>query len=325
MLAAAPLAAFPFWEASKRASLVGDVAQARRLADEAVRRDPSLAPARQWLAQDALARGKFDEAITHLDWLFAVAPESRGAIAKAIAQLALIPAARPMVERRAASSPAWLQSVVDNLILMKADPGTIFRLTGGINVRSGVAVDDKSTMIRDLISRREYDLAYLAWVSNLPPDAVGSVGYVYDGMFKNLPGLPPFNWNLVDSDVASVDYASGGGVTISYFGNGQAHFLDQTVMLPPGSFRLRIVAGLSSDGEPSKATLTVTCGAGSKAVLASLPIAVSGSPRSAQAIVNVPQDCPIQTLGLDGAPAEYPAPSRIIVKSVVIENEKAPS
>lgn len=322
-LVQAPLAAYPFWDASQRARGGGDTARARRLAEEAVRRDPRLVAARLWLAQDAISLGRFDSALGHLDWLYANAPAARPMIGTAIAQLAMLPAARPTVERHAALSPDWLQSVVDTLIRLKADPGTIFRISGGGAMRSGLLRDDKVAFIRDLIARKDYDQAYLAWVSNLPPNAVGAVGYVYDQTFRNLPGLPPFSWNLADSDAASVDYASGGGLSISYFGNTPAHFLDQTLMLPPGTFRLRIVSSVQSEGEPNKATLSLTCAAESNAVLATVPISSKGSPAAVAAIVHVMPNCPIQTLSLDGAPSEYPVTTQIDVKSVAIDKYRA--
>ena len=303
-----------------RARSAGNMTLARRLAEEAVHRDPRLAAARLWLAQDAISQGRFEDAINHLDWLYAVAPDARATIATAIAQLAGVPRARAVVERHAALSPSWLEPVVENLIWLKADPGTIFRVSGGMDVRPGLLVGGKSAIIRDLLARKDYDRAYLAWVANLPPNLVGSVGYVYDGLFQHLPGLPPFNWNLVDSDVASVDFAGGGGANISYFGNGQAHFLDQTVMLPPGTFRVRMVAALSSEGqgEPNKATLTLACAAGSSAGLASVPVPAKAVPVPAEATFSVASDCPIQTVSLDGTPSEYPVTTQITVKSIMI-------
>lgn len=316
-LAEAPLAAFPFWDAARHATATGDATRARSLAREAVRRDPRLAAARLWLAQDAISTGRFDAALDHLDWLYAVAPDARTGIATAIAQLAMTPVSRAVVERRATSSPHWLPSVIETLVRLKADPGTLFRVSGGADVRSGVATGDKSAIIRDLIARKDYDRAYLAWVATLPAGAVGPVGYVYDQGFRNLPGLQPFNWTLLDSDVASVDYASGGGAIISYFGNGQARFLEQSVLLPPGAYRLTVVAGVSSDGDANKAIWAISCGTG-QAALASLPITAKGAPAPAGVTFRVPADCPIQTVSLEGAPSDYPATTEIKVTSVTV-------
>lgn len=317
-LARAPLAGFALFEEGERQAKAGNLAGARALVREAARRDPQLFEARLWLANDAVREAHYPEAVRQFDWLFAIGDSARPAITPLMVALAKIPQAQPAFEAYAARKPIWLQGVADGMMQPGGDPAFVFRLLGGTGGHEGASEVGKSALVASLVARQQYDAAYLAWVSSLPQSALGAVGYVYDNNFRQLPGALPFNWNLSSSDMASVDFLKEGGVQISYYGDGPAHLLEQTLTLPQGHFKFVARATNASDRDANHVAWSISCIGGATATLGRLDLPVAPTSQAHGVMFTVPANCPAQKLSLDGTPSEYPASANVEIKAVAI-------
>ncbi|MDO7840932.1 hypothetical protein [Sphingomonas immobilis] len=318
-LAQIPLAAGPLVAEATRLKQ-SDPARARKLMLAAVARDPLSPEARAWLAADAAMRGDFPDTIVQLDWLYTLDAGSRPRAAKALAGLARFPASQAAVSAFAKRQPIWLNAVAEELVRSDADPAILFRVLGGAGPR--INGSDKggydASVIDQLIKRKQYDLAYLAWVTQLPEGALDKVGYVYDGQFAKLPGSPPFNWRLTDNGEATVDYTKGGGLQVSYFGDGASQFAAQTLLLPPGAYRIAAAANRSGKADGNLAFFTLACAATPDTPLVTLDIPVGNAPARIGGNVTIADGCDVQVLALAGRPSDYPSTMQIAVTSVAI-------
>lgn len=324
VLAGAPLAGFPFAEKGQAAAEAGDTARARPLMLEAARRDPLLPGPHSWLASQAILDRDFDRAVHELSWLYALTPARRPEIAKVLAGLAAVPSASGAVERAIAKSPIWVQAVVGELITSKADPSVIFRMIGAASGTPAGESVNTDMLVQALVQRREFELAYLAWINGLPESAMGSVGFVYDREFRNLPGARPFNWNLVQAGGANADFMDGGGLRASYFSNAPADLADQLLLLPPGRYRLDTLAANTGGTDGNQAQWTLVC-VGSGQMLGVLRIPLARLPKPARIDFEVPDNCQAQKLLLGGVPTEYSRGTEIEVRSVSVAREGAGS
>lgn len=320
VLAGAPLAGFPFAEKGQAAAEAGDQKRARPLMLEAVRRDPLLAGPHSWLASQAILSHDFEAAIRELSWLYALAPPRRPEIAKVIAGLAALPSASDAVERAIAKSPIWVEAVVGELITSRADPSVIFRMIGAASGTPAGQRVDTGMLVQTLVQRREYELAYLAWINGLPHSAIGSVGFVYDREFRKLPGAKPFNWSVAQAGGATADFMPEGGLRVSYFANAPAQLAEQLLLLPPGRYRLETAAANTGGADGNQAQWTVTCvGAGQPLGVLRIPLA--RTPARARVAFEVPADCTAQALVLGGVPTEYSRGTEIELMSVSVARE----
>lgn len=324
VLAGAPLAGFPFADKGQAVAAAGDLGRARPLMLEAARRDPLLAGPHSWLASQAILGRKFDDAVVQLSWLYALTPERRPEIAKVLAGLAALPSASGAVERAIAKSPIWVEAVVGELITSRADPSIIFRMIGAASGTPAGQTVKTDMLVQALVQRREYELAYLAWINGLPDSAMGSVGFVYDREFRQLPGARPFNWNVVQAGGANADFMDGGGLRVSYFSNAPAPLADQLLLLPPGRYRLETMAANTGGTDGNQAQWSVTC-TGAPQPLGVLTIPLARLPKAARMQFEVPVGCQAQTLVLGGVPTEYSRGTEIEVRSVTVAREGAGS
>lgn len=317
-LAKAPLAALPLWEEAVRRDQRGDTARARRLMIEIVRRNPLFLEARGWLAVDAAKRGNYAEAVRQFDWLYVLSPAARPQIVTALATLARVPGGGPEIARLARRKPIWLTAVAGELIGSPAAPAVVFELLGGANARAGSDAIESSGLVASLVRRQQFDQAYLAWVTSLPETALSSVGYVYDGDFKKLPGAQPFNWTLVESDAATVDFGKRGGVEIAYFGDKPTQLLAQLLVLPPGRYRLDVRANNVVEPDGNQAGWSLYCGDDRARLIGRVDVPVAPGAVWRSIAFAVPQNCPAQTLSLDGASTEFVSAAAITLKAVRI-------
>lgn len=316
-LASAPLAAFPLVDAALRAAAAKDPARARASMTAAVRRDPRLAPARFWLAQDALANNRLQEAIEHLDWLYAIDQGSRAKFVEALAGIATLPGGVAAMRGYARRNPDWRKLVVERLVAIGASPAVTYAI---VKPDADPISSGGGALINGLLARRDYERAYLAWLTQLPAGSVKDVGYIYDGNFRGLPGSPPFNWAITTWGDVSTDFTRN-GAHVSYFGEAPAQILQQVTVLAPGRYVLEVTAKSLSAADANPVNATMACLEQPAVPLATIRLPGSGATTRMSARFVVPAGCAAQSIAFVGTPAEFPKPAEFTILSVAIRND----
>jgi hypothetical protein len=129
--------------------------------------------------------------------------------------------------------------------------------------------------------------------------------------FSRAGGFPPFDWHLSNNDDLSAD-----AVTLPEAGRGPVLRLQassgnggiaaqQLLLLPAGSYRLVMQAGLVSDSPPALLSMQLTCVNQANAAIGSAELTPSATARvSAPLVFHVPvSDCPAQWLSIGVRPA----------------------
>src|SRR5262249_36857229 len=95
-----------------------------------------------------------------------------------------------------------------------------------------------------LVDKKQYELAYYAWLQFLPPEQLARVGLLYNGSFEFPTSGLPFDWALpsgagVTAEVLTRTDADDQHALLIRFEQGRAEFhgIAQLLMLAPGDYQ----------------------------------------------------------------------------------------
>ena len=325
-----PLVALPYFiAAATRAP--GAVENARVLNALALQRDPRLRPALAWRVTDRAQANDVAMTTAALIRLAVLSPED-GPLWAAIAQISADPAARKEIKAEIARGAAWRDPYLMTLSASNVDRSLVFEMLESAgkhapvtNVAPPPALDDRRAFLAQLINKRDYERAYLAWVQWLPAASQGAVGHVFDGDFKGAAALPPFAWELSDGAGGTAAIAPASGLSIDYSGSDGTVLATQMVLLPPGRYRLVTQARfqpVSNENDAAPLTWTLVCVTGNIALNDLVVPLDSGAKRVAGAPFEVAAGCDAQTLSLKVNSTDFAKHLAGTIRSVAIETVK---
>lgn len=321
----APILATPLVLKGADALNKGDVAEALRLADEAVRRDPRSRPGRTLRMLACLQASRPACAIADIDRLLALAPGQWPVLFDLLERIALDPVGRPALEAHLRRGPLWRGGFIQRLSSVSGvDSAIVFALTNAATAGAEASAArnttaDQTALLASLLKRRDYERAYLAWIGFLPESALGDVAFIYDGRFRNRPGPLPFNWALADNDKGLAEFLPGGGVSVDFYASrGGTSLVRQTAILPPGYYRLSVNAAGKIDPETATLTWTIQCD-GTPRPFASLPMnGLGDKPETRTLDFTVQSGCGAQTFNLRGQAAVTTGETHIVLHGLTI-------
>ena len=161
-------------------------------------------------------------------------------------------------------------------------------------------------MVRGLVGKGQYDLAYYAWLQFLPAAELSRVGLLYNGSFEAEPSGMPFDWTIHQGtgtrvEISDAPQQSSGRALKIEFGHGRIDFrgVSQVMMLAPGSYRFKgryIGSVLGRRG----LLWRITCLAPSRNHIGETPM-INGIARDWKdfdLVFEVPQNCRSQNISL---------------------------
>ena len=314
-----PLANEPFMVGALEALARGDTARSEALLVEGRRRNPRSRLIRLLLLDRYLQTGRTAEAALEIGALTRLISRAADVLVPELARMAEQPKQRRALMVALRRDPSLRNSVLIHLAEKGADADMILELAGPAAAAARPTADSwQKVLIDKLADRGETARAYRLWLASGGRGEAGAKG-LYDGGFRGLPGLPPFNWQLFATADGVAERAPGQGLQVTYYGRQTAEMGRQLLMLQPGRYRLRFIAEGDASGEGSKIAWRVTCHPGS-ATLVELPIAgVKSNPRTLEGGFVVPSSgCAAQWLTLTGLPAEFPSEQNVIVRDLQI-------
>jgi tetratricopeptide (TPR) repeat protein len=296
-----PLAAEPFLVHGAIALQRGEPMRAETLLAEARRRDPRAPAARYLLADLYLRTGRPLPAMAEMSVLHRLLPNASGQLAPALAAYAQTPGARQQLEEIVENYPELEPALLLELAGDARHVGLVLALAGRKPGR-WTAGDWQQKLIGTLIERGDLRRARDVWQRLSGVEAPSAA--VFNPGFATSSAPPPFNWTLT-SDQGGVAEATSAGLQVLYYGRADLDLASQTMLLPPGRYRLAMT--VSGDvGDAGSLRWTVNC-LGSGRRLVELPLPTGTGPRQAAAGFAVPPgDCAAQRVALSAEGREFP-------------------
>lgn len=295
-----PLAPEPLLVHGAIAVRGGDYRRAEALLVEARRRAPRSPAGRYLLADLYLRSGRAMPAMAEMAVLNRLIPASSMQLAPALAAYTATPGALGQVRAILAAYPELEQPLLAqlaqepkniNLVLALAKPRPSDRATPGW----------QRNMLTALINAGSYERAYRMWArfAGVKPVAPG----LFNPGFQPINAPPPFNWEFARGS-GGVAEATSGGLDVLYFGREDVLFAHQTMLLPPGRYRLAMQLNVRS-GDPRSSAWRVTC-LRSRQQLLELPLSVGSRSGPLAGDFTVPGGCPAQRIELRAVSKEFP-------------------
>jgi len=310
LLHRSPLADAPLVYAGIEAMADGDRAKGDKAFTAVLARSPRNTMARIWLAQRAIEAGDYSRAIEHLDRLIAINYGDAAAYIDVLAGLGQLPEGAAALGTRVGASPAWGEAVVRRLNNDLPDYQTLLQL----NVAAPGA---QPAFLQRLVREQGVELAFIAWLSFLPPEELAGLQWPYDATFEGRPAPEPFNWSL-QRDQAEL--TPGGGLYVTYQGRGRPVLASQTILLGPGLYRFEAEMDGSIKDSGGGLAWALQCLPSAQELAAVKAVGLNDKPRVLEFDFTVPGEaCSAQKLILRGDPGEFPLWARVTVHRVAIK------
>jgi tetratricopeptide (TPR) repeat protein len=243
---AAPLDGRGYRLLAQQAELGGDLASARSLYSLAAARGPRDLPTLRWLANDALARRDYAQALAHIDLMLRLQPELAQFLYHALVGLSVDPTAQADVAELLLQAPPWRSDFMPMLVGGSPDSAALFALMQRLRrAPGGLSESELSIWLDRLALSGQWGSAYLIWVQSLSPEASQRIGNVYNGSFEREPSHSGFDWRFVRMPGAQLSRAQVTGAKDHLalrvaFEDRRVPFknVSQLLALAPGAYRL---------------------------------------------------------------------------------------
>lgn len=306
-LARAPLEEEPYLYGAVEHMAEGRIADAERLLEVAVRRDPRSSVARVLLLDLLARRGNARDSVVQIEVLTRLVPAQRAALQNTLVYLASMPSTRT----------ATLETINDRSLKMHVlrrlaqDGASASMLLDAIGLVGDLDLGDEqasfvSSIVNPLLSAGDWEGGRRLWTSfNEGAFADGTL--ILDPTFSGAYG-PPFGWEV---RTGSEGYArlTNDGLVGEFYGRRQTVLAQQTVILEPGDYHVRVAA----QDEGRGIQLAVRCKNGSELIIVAL------TNRNEVADFAVPAGCPALDIQLRGRPSDPPATSSFLISEIGLE------
>ncbi|TDR38598.1 hypothetical protein DFR29_12099 [Tahibacter aquaticus] len=262
-----------------------------------------------WLADDAVSRGDFSEALDHCDAVLRVSPAQARNLFPILSTWLQTGAATPALTRTLERRPPWRRSFMEYMAREGVENSlyTFSQVVQALrNSPAPADANEARPLVNRLVHDGDFERAYLLWRSVLPA-LQASTGMLYNGGFEMPASGAAFDWTLRSTQGVAVSVEDGGpargnslrlrfgGVRVAEIG------VEQTLLLPPGGYRL-LGEVRSQDLESAQGLeWRIYCLAKPSRMVAAVPVAVESDRdwSDFDLELDVPADgCPAQLLQL---------------------------
>lgn len=266
--------------------------------------------AQMYLIEEAVNRGKIDQALVHYDAALSTSRLSFDVLMPVLVAASEQPAvARPLaalLRRR----PAWWDEFARRIAVTRGTSVASLPL-----LMTALHLDPEDPTERSILSvalERLIDAgqeirAYALYRQVVTGPAVPE--FIRDGGFEGQEGFPPFGWEFRDGNGVSGSvepHGSGHALYISVDAGVDSAVASQRLLLPPGRYALRATIG-SEDASGGETALSIDCG-NKPTQIAMLRVSGGSAAMTRQLNFVVPSDhCSNQHLRILGSPADQPA------------------
>ncbi|MER9872459.1 hypothetical protein [Mesorhizobium sp. M0195] len=163
-------------------------------------------------------------------------------------------------------------------------------------------------VINGYIRQREFEQAYRLFLFALSDQERKLAGYVFNSTFEPIPSGRPFDWQVHDQSGLEVTFATSqdavegeGGATVRFLNTPVKNSaLQQYIELPPGSYRISLVASARNLKLPKELFWSIRC-PGSEIARFNIPEGTFNRQIMSQDFSVGPDTCRMQVLRLETA------------------------
>jgi tetratricopeptide (TPR) repeat protein len=238
-----PLAPRALTDLGRIAEGQGDAPRAAALMELAGKRALRDALAQGWLVNHALSRGDFATALHHLDAILRTQPGALDQTLPLLVAFISYPGAATPLVHLLETDPPWRAWFLDAAASLLADRAALGRFYAELGAGPHPPSQQELQPYFDrLIKDGLFKEAYAAWVETLPPGRRADPGLLYNGAFQYPLSGAEFDWKVVQSLGADVEIAGGAEdrtLRVEFSGaRVDFHNVSHLLALQPGTYRL---------------------------------------------------------------------------------------
>lgn len=243
---------------------LGEEEEAHRLFRQAHRLASTEIHALQHLFVHAVENGDYAEAIAHMDVLMRRWPAKAGALSPLLPQLLSQEGAYAATAEAMRSGVPWRGRVIAGLARQEEGLGIAYQLLLGLDDPGHPPrPDEVASVIRGYVAAKRFEDAYRLFRFTLPEEERALTGFVHNNSFVPVSSTAPFSWQYRNTRAAEVRLSaepSSAGATVRFL-NAPARevALNQTLLLPPGRYRLVTEVDASSLRAPRSLYWQIEC------------------------------------------------------------------
>ncbi|MER8830470.1 hypothetical protein NKH73_25405 [Mesorhizobium sp. M0938] len=287
----------------------GEKDQAYELFDQARTLSKTEIHALQRSIGRSIETGDLPKAVGGIDILLRRWPDQFPAIAEGLPTILSDPAGYQAVLAAIRAAAPWRASL---LVALSNTPEGVDSANRLLLDLIGSSAPPKSgelsTVINGYIRQKKYEQAYRLFLFSLSDEERKLGGYVFNGTFQPVSSKKPFDWQIRDQSGMEVTFAKSqdavegeGGATVRFLNTPVKNSaLQQYIELPPGAYKISLIASARNLKLPKELFWSLRCPAGE--------IARFNIPEGTFNRQNLNQDfsigldtCPMQLLRLETA------------------------
>lgn len=219
-----------------------------------------------WFIEYAAAHGDIAGALRAYDHLFRVSDYYRAQFLPVLLAASAQPDVARGMARLLATRPPWRGEYFGGLLATYPGPGNFATLVSAMRLdpRDPDGQNRLTLAITRLIDSGSSALAYRLYAQALGNSVDPRL--VRDGGFHRQPILPPFDWDLTESEelLAQIGTNEAGSAVLQLSNRGgrAGAFARQLLLLKPGTYRLAYVVGNVEGTVPDRPRMIVRCWGG---------------------------------------------------------------
>ncbi|MES0068061.1 hypothetical protein NKJ73_19850 [Mesorhizobium sp. M0074] len=289
----------------------GEKDEAYKLFDQALGLSKTEIHALQRSIGHATETGDLSRAVGEIDTLLRRWPDQFPAISDGLPKILSDPDGYQAVLTAIKAEAPWRVSLI--YALSKTSEGLDFANRLLLDLTGSNAPPNSgelSAVINGYFRQREYGPAYRLFLFSLSDQERKLVGYIFNGTFEPVAGGKPFDWQTRDQSGLEITFAKSqdavegeSGATVRFLNTPVKNTaLQQYVALPPGSYRISLVASARNLKLPKELFWSIRClGPAGEIARFNIPEGTFNRQSLSQVFSVGPTNCPMQLLTLQTA------------------------
>jgi len=225
----------------------GEEADVAKFLHAAARRSIRESLAVYWLMWKSYEDRDYATAIYCADALLRTRSQAAAQVMPILIHMAENSSASGELTKTLLNNPPWRSNFLSSLGQKAKDPRVTLELLLALRETSTPPkAEDVRNYVNALIGRKNYELAYYAWLQFLPPEQLGSSGFLFNGSFDVTPSGLPFDWVMGEGSGVTMDIVNRPDqpdrrALLIEFGHGRVDFngVQQLTMLAPGTYEFK--------------------------------------------------------------------------------------
>lgn len=252
-----------------------------------------------WAIEKAVARGDIKEALRNYDIALRTSPRARDILFPILGSAVADPKIRSSLVPILTLDPIWAQPFVRYAANRSSDSSAVASLFRAVEAKGfPIDADDKALLVKNLVSKNLMDEAWDYYTTFRPAvvrNKSRDPNFELDARVRT-----PFDWNLRDTpglSVAMLQEKGGGVVDFAVAPSTGATVMAQVQLLPPGDYRLSWRSRGIDQPARSRPYWLLTCLSGQELARIELQNLAESEGKSSGEF-NVPATCSVQMLSL---------------------------